>query len=299
MVDSYFAVKLLIEARAEVLTIDDSGSSPLFAACCKGNLEIVKLLLTKTSANLNTRNNQGHTPLSAACCQGHLNVVQFLLNSNAQIIPLKSSHRTHPLVLSASFGHTSIVKSLLMQPIVFEKKVMFYALGAAVENCSLDVIHVLFESGAQLPVQEVFNSVVYLGNCKIIKLFMQNGAKPDAESIEIACDNGHEKAVELILNSQASLCNEIGPKGIPPLVVAATRRNLEVVKLLIKRNASYEKDDNCHHGYICDVGDHKIYGLLYHCTVCPNSYDTCAKCWQEHKITCHRPRRFPRSTERK
>ena len=64
--------------------IFQKGNTPLHAACEKGNLEIVKILL-EHGAEKDAENVDGFTPLLRACTNGHLFVIKELAARGANI----------------------------------------------------------------------------------------------------------------------------------------------------------------------------------------------------------------------
>ena len=59
-------------------------ASPLYVASQRGNLDVVKYLLTR-GANIEEKFDNGYTPLFIACVEGHPNVVETLCKSEAKI----------------------------------------------------------------------------------------------------------------------------------------------------------------------------------------------------------------------
>ena len=74
----------LSQADNDISKIDDEGWTPLHRAIEINNIEIIKLLIFKSSnANLNFTNHQGKTPLTYAISKGNLDVTEFLVNNGA------------------------------------------------------------------------------------------------------------------------------------------------------------------------------------------------------------------------
>ena len=74
-------VGLLLKCGASTKITDDSGSPPLHLAAWKGDLEIVKMLVTQgpSYANVNQQNDGDDTALHLASQYGYAPVVEFLL----------------------------------------------------------------------------------------------------------------------------------------------------------------------------------------------------------------------------
>lgn len=86
----------------------------LFAACCAGKTDIVRLLLRTQMPILELRclDSFERTPLHAAAIQGHAEIVEALLKSHAPD-DIYSAQGCTPLLDAVVFGNTSVVQTLL------------------------------------------------------------------------------------------------------------------------------------------------------------------------------------------
>jgi len=103
--------KLLIEAGADVYTVDEEGETALMTASRRGNLEVVKLLIEK-GADVNAENKAEWTALMRASMDGHLEVAKFLVESGANINDI-CCWGTTALMLASIRGHLEIVELLI------------------------------------------------------------------------------------------------------------------------------------------------------------------------------------------
>ncbi|KAK7928354.1 hypothetical protein PG985_005352 [Apiospora marii] len=76
-------VQILLEARADPNTSDNSDRTPLCIACSRGNYDLARLLLDH-GAGPNRRGPDGQTPLIVATRRNHVNIVLELLQKGAQ-----------------------------------------------------------------------------------------------------------------------------------------------------------------------------------------------------------------------
>jgi len=74
-------VNLLLRCGASTSIVDNSGSAPLHLAAWKGDVEVVKMLVTQgpSYANVNQQNDSEDTSLHLASQYGYSPVVEFLL----------------------------------------------------------------------------------------------------------------------------------------------------------------------------------------------------------------------------
>ena len=78
------SLRMLLDAGADVNTVDGSGRSPLHVALSKGNLESARLLLSR-GANKNLKDTGGVTPLHVAARLGNDSCVKLMLEAGADV----------------------------------------------------------------------------------------------------------------------------------------------------------------------------------------------------------------------
>ncbi|KAH9035978.1 ankyrin repeat-containing domain protein [Lactarius hengduanensis] len=109
--DKADTVQLLILHGADVISRDDTHSTPLHLASSKGSVESVELLI-QHGADVDARNGSQSTPLHLAA-SSHLavegNIVRLLLKHGANIDAKDGKGRT-PLQIASSEGHYWIAK---------------------------------------------------------------------------------------------------------------------------------------------------------------------------------------------
>lgn len=77
-------VKLLIQAGADVDSVNNARQTVLFIACWANKIDMVKILV-REGADLNKTDKRGWTPLMMAAHQGYEPIVRLLLESGADI----------------------------------------------------------------------------------------------------------------------------------------------------------------------------------------------------------------------
>lgn len=84
---------------------------PLWVAAARGNLTIVKRLLS-LGANVNSSTSTNSHPLRAACYDGHYDIVSVLLDHGADI-NMTNRHGHTSLMIAAFRNHLNVVQLLL------------------------------------------------------------------------------------------------------------------------------------------------------------------------------------------
>ncbi|CAG0914333.1 unnamed protein product [Notodromas monacha] len=152
------------------------GAPPLWCASAAGNLDIVKLLISR-GANVNATTKTNSTPLRAACFDGHFSIVKYLIKQHADI-EIANRHGHTCLMIACYKGHYDIAKYLLQ-------------LGANVNRKSVKgntALHDCAESGSLL----------------IMMLLLRHGATIDVDSYGMtpllaAAVTGHSHIVDYLI----------------------------------------------------------------------------------------------------
>ena len=75
---------LALNAGCDINLTGHGQTTPLYIACFKGHLDIVRLLL-ENNCNIDQAMDDGRMPLYAACNQEHLDIVRLLLENKCNI----------------------------------------------------------------------------------------------------------------------------------------------------------------------------------------------------------------------
>lgn len=70
------------EYNVDVNCHDVDRETALMIACSRGDLEIVKLLLSRSDLEINLQDMYGRTALMGSCWRGHLEIVELLLSKS-------------------------------------------------------------------------------------------------------------------------------------------------------------------------------------------------------------------------
>jgi len=88
---------------------DIDGKTPLYIACEKGYIEIVKLLLNDRRVDINKAENDAKTPFWIACERGNIEIVKLLLNDKGISIK-KKIHGKNAFDIARTNNHSEVMK---------------------------------------------------------------------------------------------------------------------------------------------------------------------------------------------
>ena len=106
---------ILVQAGAELDTLDDEQNSPLMLSCIKGRSNVARYLL-KSGADLTLKGDDGMTCLHLAAQSGHLECAHLVLNQTnlpRNFINMQDEGGWTPLVWACENKHDPVIKYLL------------------------------------------------------------------------------------------------------------------------------------------------------------------------------------------
>ncbi|XP_073329538.1 uncharacterized protein ankrd50l isoform X2 [Pagrus major] len=231
------AVRLLLDAGADVDGCDIDGRTALRAAAWGGHEEIV-LTLLDYGAQVDKADSKGCTPLIAAAYMGHHEAVEILLDHKAEVD------------LADGDGRTALSVAALCVPT-----------AAGVKGYG-EVVSLLLERGADPGYRDQDGMTplllaAYEGNHDIVELLLEAGAdvnetaSPDGNvsaaaavsPLLAAAAMGHMKTVSRLLYWGAAV-DAIDCEGRTALCLAAARGSVEVVRALLDRGLDENHKDD-------------------------------------------------------
>lgn len=231
------AVRLLLDAGADVDGCDGEGRTALRAAAWGGHEEIVRTLLDY-GAQVDRADSKGRTPLIAAAYMGHHEVVEILLDNNAEVNLADGDGRTALSVAALCVATAAGIKgygevaSLLLErgadPGHRDNDGMTPLLLAAYEG-NHDVVELLLEAGAD--VDETAGPDGNVSAAAAVTPLLASAAM------------GHMKTVSRLLFWGAAV-DAIDCEGRTALCLAAARGSVEVVRALLERGLDENHKDD-------------------------------------------------------
>ncbi|KAF6788786.1 ankyrin repeat domain-containing protein 52 [Colletotrichum sojae] len=248
------AVRLVMEAGANIDMVDHRRRTPIYAASHNGHVDVIKVLLEK-GADISVADNDGWTPLNAASNGGHLEVVKVLLEKGADVSVASQSGLT-PLNTASYGGHLEVVKVLLEKgaDASVASQSGWTPLYIASSKGHLKVVKVLLEKGADVSVASQsgwtpLNAASYGGHLEVVKVLLEKGAdisvanKDGWTPLNAASNGGHLEVVKVLLEKGADV-SVADKDGLTPLNAASNGGHLEVVKVLLEKGADVSVADN-------------------------------------------------------
>ncbi|XP_035507384.2 ankyrin repeat domain-containing protein 50 isoform X1 [Scophthalmus maximus] len=231
------AVRLLLDAGADVDGCDNEGRTALRAAAWGGHEEIV-LTLLDYGAQVDKADSNGRTPLIAAAYMGHHEAVEILLDHNADVD------------LADGDGRTALSVAALCVPT-----------AAGIKGYG-EVASLLLERGAD-PGHRDHDGMTplllaaYEGHDEVVELLLEAGADVDETAgpdgnvsaaaavtpLLAAAAMGHMKTVSRLLFWGAAV-DAIDCEGRTALCLAAARGSGEVVRALLDRGLDENHKDD-------------------------------------------------------
>ncbi|GKS78983.1 hypothetical protein wHma_09900 [Wolbachia pipientis] len=230
-----------------------NNQTPLCVASCKGNLYVLKLLLSRNT-KVNVQDDSRKTPLHYAAREGHSDVAELLLGRGT-MIDAEDCFGMAPLHYAAYHNRKNMVSFLIKQDAKIEavdkeaKTPLHYAAGKG----HLDVAELLLDRGAIIDAEDRFGMTpLHYAACynreDVVSFLISRDAKVEAMDEEdktplhYAAGEGHLDAAKLLLDHD-SIINAKDRLGIAPLHYAAYYNREGMVSFLISQGAKVEAMD--------------------------------------------------------
>uniref|UniRef100_A0A7N6AUN6 SAM domain-containing protein n=1 Tax=Anabas testudineus TaxID=64144 RepID=A0A7N6AUN6_ANATE len=267
-------VRFLLRKGASVDSRNNYGWTPLMQAARFGHLTVAHILL-ENGAEINGRNRLGASVLTMAARGGHTHVVKLLLESGAYVDdydhlavsadPVSNGGREFmditALIVASQHAHEANVRLLLEwgSDVNFSQKTTGWGpLMAATLSGKVVVAQQLVEHGADPDRVNVLSKTAfelamqlrqrdikgYLDSITTVRPQTDDERRrPDVFS---ALKFGNSQLVKEILEEDPAQVNSFNQEGATPLMIAAVSGQLEVVQLMVEKNADIDKQDGVH-----------------------------------------------------
>ena len=252
-------VAALLGASADVneLKTDGTGISPLFIACSKGDVGIIRLLLAAGAA-VNHTDKDGVTALYIACQDGFTEAASTLLAAGAAVDQgADCMGGATPLAVACQYGHSETVSALLAAGATAEwaDNDGYTPMFAACDQGHRDTVAALIEAG--VPVDHCTCNgntplvvACYHGHRDMVSTLLAAGAAVDlAACVEgggdftpllVACQNGCSEIVSTLLAAGADV-NRTSIDGATPLYIACENGHADMASVLLAAGAAVDR----------------------------------------------------------
>ncbi|KAI4876108.1 hypothetical protein NFI96_026141 [Prochilodus magdalenae] len=274
-------VRFLLRKGASVDSRNNYGWTSLMQAARFGHLNVAHILI-ENGAEINGRNRMGASVLTMAARGGHTHVAKLLLENGAFVDDFdhlsavegnangnNSNHSDNgknflditSLLASAQHGHEALVRLLLEwgADVNFSQKTTGWsALMLATLSGKVSTAQQLVERGADPDHLNVLSKTAFEVALQLkhkdVKSYLDSittvRPQPDAEKkrpdVFSALKLGNAQLVKEILEEDPLQVNLANADGASPLMIAAVSGQLEVVQLLVEKNADIDKQDGVH-----------------------------------------------------
>lgn len=137
--------------RIDVNIQDDTGQTALMLAADKGNINIVKFLLSDNKTDVTIKDIYGNTALIKGIFSNNEDIVKLILQASRTDVNTPNQRNVTPLILAASRGNENIVKLLLNVPGISVNTQDMYGLTAlmdGVKESDTNIVRLLLAAGA-------------------------------------------------------------------------------------------------------------------------------------------------------
>jgi len=215
-------VKLLVENGAKLYRKTSflyNRGRAIHLAVMSNNLEIVKFMVENAGVKLDKKNGIGWTPVLVATATGNLEMIKYLLSRGAKIRKVKDYFDNNAIHLAIGTGNVDVIKYLISNKVKVNAKNYFdfTPIFLASRFGYLDVVKLLISNGAKYK-----KSISYIGF-----------------PITQAVKNGHLNIVKYFIEDLGFNVGKKDSDGYTLLHRAAYYGDLEMVKYLIDRGASW------------------------------------------------------------
>ena len=162
----------------------------LYAAACKGEVEVIRLLLDK-GASVNVQNEEFGIALQAAASHGEVEVLKLLLNKGANV-NAQGGEFGNALQAATCRGRKEVIELLLDKGANVTAQGGRYgnALQAAVYSGEVEAVRLLLDKGANINAQggeygNALQAAVWMGKAEIIQLLLEKGADVNTVAVNI------------------------------------------------------------------------------------------------------------------
>lgn len=261
-------VEAMIFAGADVNSLRDDHTTPLWFASAKGRLATVKILL-QHGANPNLADKDGALPVMLAAQEGHVEIVKTLLESGSSADGCEPATVATLMYIAARKGGVGLLEYLLSKHAPYlsvptprastansdhdvKASPIELALTLAIQQGHLDLVNVLLKYGCDIKVAmahgitPVLVSAAQSGSEAMVNLLLSGTVQADVNAVDKvgisplaeAAECGHLSIGRILLDSGADPNLSGHDDGMTPLLLAAQSGNDDFVTMLLQKSSA-------------------------------------------------------------
>ncbi len=187
-------------------------------------------------------NDRALADLRIACTTGDVETVSLLIKNHPETCLRQNAHNDKgPLRKAIEKGNTQVVK-ILLEAFGAQFFSDYSLVETAAEYERLEILQDLIKHGANCYFGDPVLWAVQNKNTEIVRLLLENGAKPnpqllDVTTLNMAAENGYLEIVNLLIQHRANVNSQSQNTSTTALMRAAANGRLEIVNLLIQSGA--------------------------------------------------------------
>ena len=208
-------VKYLVSMGCKLSVVDYHGNNILHLTCRRGNVDMVKYIVSQTGIRKDSTGEYSRTPLMSAASFGNMAVVKFLVSSGCKLLTL-DSRRNNILHIACISGNVDTVKYIFsLSKIGKESRGAFgrTPLMAAASLGRMAVFKYLVSKGCSLSKRDSHGNSI----------------------LHIACMSGNVDFVQFVFLKMKTGKETKGQYGWTPMMTAASYGHVSVVRYLVER----------------------------------------------------------------
>lgn len=239
----------LLGSVKEINAVNSEEKSPLMIACSLGDLELVKLLISK-GASINFLSKTGDTPLSSAVSSGNFELVQFIIESGAGK-NLGNSPLSNALRLKDKTKADEIANYLLKKGVKYSFGDLVTAAGQGMDKMVDTLLSLGVSPTADWGTYTPLMAASRNGNTNIIRRLLKTKAGEKyykwrrcgygGTDLPMGLDQAHIASDTFSLETPSG-SRFSGDVAADALLYAVASNNLESVKLLLEAGANPNYD---------------------------------------------------------
>ncbi|QRY18880.1 ORF-10 [Teiidae poxvirus 1] len=269
--DNTEIAKLLVDYGANVETVH-AGYSPLYISLSKMNMVAAKYLLDKGASPNRLFINFGNTLYGKLSIEAYRILIDYNVNVN-----IRNKHGCTPIYYAIRRSNKELVELFLINGVILNQDRELYLTTALLSGCSLDIIRLLINYGANVnEIDDFGRTPLHHSICKgyhdITRLLVTSNALLDVEDNYTGSPLYYSVYKNDVLSTKLLIRNGADVNKDNILNIAISCRNRLLVEILLNNGADAKKERVIHKAL--DVKDLQILTLILQHGANPDAYNS-------------------------